>query len=67
LNLEKTNNMRLISQLRAFRIETKKKDKIITKKNFQIGSLVEKVGVLERSNASLFRELDQTIVGCSFI
>jgi|LauGreDrversion4_2_1035121.scaffolds.fasta_scaffold511359_1 hypothetical protein len=58
LNQEKSNNVRLLQQLRALRIEAKKKDKIITKKNFQIGSLVEKVEVLQRSNATLFKELD---------
>ena len=44
--------------MRALRLETRKKDKIITKKNFQLGSLQEKVEVLMRSNASLFKELD---------
>ena len=67
LNQEKNNNMRLMQQMRALRMETRKKDKIITKKNFQLGSLQEKIDVLMRSNASLFKELDQTIIGCSFI
>ena len=53
--------------MRALRTEARKKDKIITKKNFQLGALNEKVEVLMRSNASLFKELDQTIIGCSFI
>ena len=43
LNQEKNNNMRLMHQMRALRIETRKKDKIISKKNFQIGSLCEKI------------------------
>ncbi|TNV84878.1 hypothetical protein FGO68_gene10895 [Halteria grandinella] len=67
MNMEKGNNLRLMQQVRALRVEAKKKDKLISKKNFQIGNLLEKIQVLERSNASLFRELDQTIGGCSFI
>jgi len=59
--------LRLLQQMRALRTEARKKDKIITKKNFQLGALNEKVEVLMRSNASLFKELDQTIIGCSFI
>jgi hypothetical protein len=43
LNQEKSNNIRLLQQLRALRIEAKKKDKLISKKNFQIGSLIEKI------------------------
>ena len=39
LNQEKNNNIRLMQQLRALRIETRKKDKLISKKNFQIGML----------------------------
>ena len=39
LNQEKCNNIRLMQQLRALRIEARKKDKLISKKNFQIGSL----------------------------
>ena len=36
---ERANNIRLMQQLRALRIEARKKDKLISKKNFQIGSL----------------------------
>ncbi len=43
LNQEKNNNLRLMQQLRSIKIEAKKKDKIITKKNFMIGRLEEKV------------------------
>ena len=53
--------------MRALKIEARKKEKIITKKTFQIGNLLEKIKVLEKSNASLFKELDQTIGGFSII
>jgi hypothetical protein len=46
LNQEKCNNIRLLQQLRALRIEARKKDKLISKKNFQIGSLQEKIDIL---------------------
>jgi hypothetical protein len=46
LNQEKCNNIRLMQQLRALRIEARKKDKLISKKNFQIGSLQEKIDLL---------------------
>jgi hypothetical protein len=46
LNQEKCNNIRLLQQLRALRIEARKKDKLISKKNFQIGSLQEKIDLL---------------------
>jgi hypothetical protein len=46
LNQEKNNNIRLMQQLRALRIETRKKDKLISKKNFQIGMLQEKIDLL---------------------
>lgn len=48
-------------------IESKRKDKILTKKNFVIQGLMEKIELLERSNASLFKELDQSIQGVSII
>ena len=46
LNQEKNNNIRLMQQLRALRIEIRKKDKLISKKNFQIGMLQEKIDLL---------------------
>jgi hypothetical protein len=62
LNQEKQNNLRLLQQLRALRIEARKRDKTVTKKNFLIGALTEKIELLQRSNASLFKELDQSII-----
>ena len=44
------------------RIEARKRDKTVTKKNFLIGALTEKIELLQRSNASLFKELDQSII-----
>jgi hypothetical protein len=34
LNQEKNNNIRLMQQMRALRLEARKKDKLISKKNF---------------------------------
>lgn len=51
-----------MQQLRSMKIETKKKDKLITKKNFMIGRLEEKVQLIERSNKCLFKELDQSLI-----
>ena len=48
-------------------MEAKRKDKLLSKKNFQIGDLIEKVQILERSINSLYRELDNTLINCSFI
>ena len=46
LSQEKNYNIRLMQQLRALRIETHKKEKLISKKNFQIGMLQEKIDLL---------------------
>jgi hypothetical protein len=56
-----------MQNLRTVKLESKRKDKYLSKKNFLIQGLAEKVALLERSNASLFRELDQSIADVSCI
>lgn len=49
------------------KLESRRKDKSISKKNFQIQQLLEKVTLLESSNACLFKELDQSINSMSVV
>ena len=53
--------------IRTLKTELLKKDKYITKKNFCIQALLEKIEILKRSNKSLFKELDHTIPDISEI
>ena len=50
LKLEKASNLRLLQQIRALKLDMRKKDKLLTKKNFEIRDLKEKIEILMRSN-----------------
>ncbi|CDW89864.1 kinesin-like protein [Stylonychia lemnae] len=67
LQTEKDNNLRLMQNYRGLRLETKKKDKYISQKNFIIQGMCQKMDLLEKSNNCLFKELDNTISGVSLI
>jgi len=48
-------------------LEAKKKDKYISRKNFVIQGMCQKIDLLEKSNNCLFKELDNSIIGVSMI
>ena len=48
-------------------MEAKRKDKLLSKRNFTIGDLIEKVKLLERQNSCLFNDLNDTLINQSVI
>eukprot|EP00347_Sterkiella_histriomuscorum_P020283 403338399 len=64
---QKNELIRYMNNQRQLKIDISKKNKQITKKNFLIQALMERVDSYKKSNVTLFKELDQSITGLSAI